>query len=413
MALLLCAGGRIRTLSVLTKQRTSQLFHSLHGTPASVQLQQKFSPSSTSSLIHLATDYNYAPFRRLTLADSCNNFPAISAMQLSARHLSSSTSLMRQHKERNTSDSEQDGVKKGPQMHETHTSDEFQKLFVIQPEYKFGPIEKPYVPAQYKLDEAILLAESITGWEVHSHRVDTIRQIHNKFLFGKGKTSELTADIKELGDSITGVFVNVPTLTPLQHRTLEELFGKDVFDRFGIVLRIFKERAHTHEAKTQVELAEIPYLKMKLFEEMEEEGSFDHQKGGTGKMGGAGETAISAMKEKLNRRQKKLQEQLKEIREKHKVTKEHRSRHAGLPVVAVVGYTNAGKTTLIKALSLDQTMQPKDMLFSTLDTTVHAAKLPCSLKVLFVDTIGFISDLPPELVESFSSTLQDVITAVS
>ena len=301
---------------------------------------------------------------------------------------------------------------KGPHMHEVHTPDENQKLLVIQPEYKYGHVEKPYVPVTYKLDEAVSLAEAITGWQVHSQRVDSIRQIHNKFLFGTGKVKELQSTVRELSNAITGVFINVPTLTPLQHRTLEELFEVSVYDRFGIVLRIFKERAHTKEAKIQVELAEIPYLKMRYFEQLEEEGGFSHLRGGTGKMGGAGETSVDVIKQKLNKRQKHLREVLKEIRRKHHLSREQRSKHTSLPVVAIVGYTNAGKTTLIKALTHDQSMQPKDMLFATLDSTVHAGKLPCGLKVLYVDTIGFVSDLPHELVESFQTTLEDVVTAV-
>ena len=302
---------------------------------------------------------------------------------------------------------------KGPHMHQVHTPDESQKLLVIQPEYKMGHMEEPYVPVENKLDEAVSLAEAITGWQVHSQRVDSIRQIHNRFLFGTGKVKELQSAIKGLGDAITGVFINVTTLSPLQHRTLEQLFGVDVYDRFGIVLQIFKERAHTREAKIQVELAEIPYLKMRLFEQIEEEGGFTHLRGGTGKMGGAGETSIDVMKQKLNKRQKHLREELKEIRNKHHLTRKQRTKHSGLPIVAIVGYTNAGKTTLIKALSHDQSMQPEDTLFATLDTTMHAGKLPCGLKVLFVDTIGFVSDLPHELIESFQTTLEDVVTAVS
>ena len=272
-------------------------------------------------------------------------------------------------------------------------------LLVIQPEYKTGRIEKPYVPAERKLEEAVSLVEAISGWTVHSQRVDGVRRPHSKTFFGKGKVAELKQYAGNL--PVSGIYLNVPRLTPVQHRTLEGLFRKKVFDRFGIVLRIFKERARTKEAKLQVELAEIPYLKAQLAE---------LETSGVG--GGRVFSEVASKRNAHHKREAVLRQELKSIRERRAVMSEQRKRHH-LPVVAVVGYTNAGKTTLIKELSKDESMTPEDMLFATLDTTVHAGKLPCGQKVLYVDTIGFVSDLPHELVDSFSSTLDDVAHAVS
>ena len=279
---------------------------------------------------------------------------------------------------------------------------EEQTLLVIQPDPKEGLMEVPHVPADFKLEEAVSLAEAVTGWSVHEKRIDPLRKPHNKYLFGKGKIAELQKVVKAL--PISGVFINTPKLTPFQHEALEELFEKDVFDRFGIVLKIFKERACTHEAKIQVELAEIPYLKSRLATDVTDT---DHQKGG------GGDTALHIAKQNLAKREKMLKEKLAELRKRHHLAATQRMKHHNMPTVAVVGYTNAGKTTLVRALSRDEAMQPKDMLFATLDTTMHGGKLPSGMKVLYLDTIGFISELPHELIESFRSTLEEVIHAVS
>jgi GTP-binding protein HflX len=289
-------------------------------------------------------------------------------------------------------------------MHTVVDPNRDQRLMIIQPDLKAGPVSRPYVSAECRLEEAVSLVEAIGGWEASHHRIDGVRLINNKTFFGMGKTAELKSAVRQLGEEITGVFINTPTLTPVQHRMLEGLFRTTVFDRFGIVLRIFQERAQTKEAKLQVELAEIPYVSMRISE---------GDKGGGVQGNSVGNTPIEDRRYALRRRQRQLLKELKEIRAKRKELRENRARRSAVPTVAVVGYTNAGKTTLIKALSKDVSMVPKDMLFATLDSTLHGGTLPCGLPALYVDTIGFVSDLPLELVESFTATLEDSVAAVS
>lgn len=302
------------------------------------------------------------------------------------------------------------------------TPEDEHTLLVIQPEYKTGRVEIPYVPAERKLEEAVSLVEAINGWSVHTQRVDAVRgEPQSKTFFGRGKISELKKFAGNL--PVSGIYLNVPRLTSIQHQTLEALFDKQVFDRYGIVLRIFKERARTKEAKIQVELAEIPYLRGKLVD-LEAQNASGNGGGGGGRTGGRGGGGggtgggggglVLTTKQSMFRKKREgvLKQELKRIRDHRKIMSEQRKRHH-LPVVAVVGYTNSGKTTLIQHLCKDENMSPEDMLFATLDTTVHAGRLPCGQKCLFVDTVGFISDLPHELVESFSSTLDDVTHAVS
>ena len=281
-------------------------------------------------------------------------------------------------------------------------SDEFHRLLIIQPSPKFGRMPKPFVKPADKLEEAVALAEAITGWKVCHQRIENVRNsVNAQHYFGTGKIEELKRDVRDHGDEITGVFINVPKLTPLQYKTCRSIFDKEIFDRFGIVLQIFKERAQTKEAKLQVALAALPYQRLRLPE--------DENRRGRGE---EGSSVYETRKHQLSRRVKQLEEELKEIRSRRQYLRESRARRTNMPIVAVVGYTNAGKTTLIKALSRDSAMVPKDMLFATLDSTHHAGKLPCGLPVLFVDTIGFIADIPVELVESFSATLEDSINAV-
>ncbi|XP_065908056.1 putative GTP-binding protein 6 isoform X2 [Dysidea avara] len=257
-------------------------------------------------------------------------------------------------------------------------------VFIIHPDFRNIP-KRIRVPSELAIGEARGLVEAISSWHVMGEHIESLRRPHSKYLFGEAKLSELTC------------------ISPLQQHEFEKKFGATVYDRFMVILKIFQERARTNEAKLQVELAEIPYLKARLNDE-----NLVHTS--ASQLRGTGETPLQVQRRVLMERETKLKQQLQHIKDKRKVTRVNRKKKE-IPVVAAVGYTNAGKTTLIKQLTKEQSMQPKDQLFATLDSTIHTGKLPCNMKVLFLDTIGFISDLPHELVESFSTTLEDVLLA--
>ncbi|XP_008279530.1 putative GTP-binding protein 6 [Stegastes partitus] len=203
---------------------------------------------------------------------------------------------------------------------------------------------------------------------------------------------------------ITAVFVNVERLSPLSEREFEEAWGVKVFDRYSVVLHIFRCNAKTKEAKLQISLAEIPLLRSRLKNEM---ANLDQQGGGSRYIGGSGETLYEVQQRLLKEREMKIRSALEKLRKKRHLLRSQR-KHKEFPVVSVLGYTNCGKTTLIKALTGDSGLQPRNQLFATLDVTVHAGQLPNRMTVLYVDTIGFLSQLPHQLIESFSATLEDI-----
>lgn len=198
--------------------------------------------------------------------------------------------------------------------------------------------------------------------------------------------------------NITAVFVSVNLLRHVQVVELQSLFGVPVYDRYSIVIQIFREHAKTTEAKLQVALAELPYIWKKIADTEEDSG-------GKINLGERRRMILHARESKLKTSLKKLKEHRKMIRGSRAIR--------DIPSVAVVGYTNAGKTCLIKALTGDQSLVPENKLFATLDTTAHEGLLPCRLKVLYMDTIGFIQDIPEDLIEPFVATFEDAILAVS
>lgn len=284
------------------------------------------------------------------------------------------------------------------------------RVYVVEPDFKWGKRRFKAVTSEHRMDEACGLIRSIENWQVIGKKVESVRKLDGKTFFGKGKIEELSERFEEMRDLETGldsVFIDVDRLNSRQHKELEDLWDMKVFDRFGVVLQIFKERAKTAEAKIQVELAELPYIRSRLAHGGEDGSSYDQQRGGMHAIGGPGETYLEKAKRVLFEREQKLKKKLQAIK-KHREHVRHERHKRHIPTVAVVGYTNAGKTTLIKSLTGEAKMHPENKLFATLDVTAHPGKLPSGMTVLFLDTVGFVSDLPPQLVESFSATLEDI-----
>jgi GTP-binding protein HflX len=219
-------------------------------------------------------------------------------------------------------------------------------------------------------------------------------------LFGKGKVEE----IGELcDDAEADVAVVDDALTPVQQRNLEKAWKVKVIDRTGLILEIFARRARTREGRLQVELARLTYERSRLVRTWTH---LERQRGGFGVMGGPGETQIETDRRLLAEKIARLKKDLGEVRRTRGLQRSARKRHP-YPTVALVGYTNAGKSTLFNRLTDSQVMA-EDLLFATLDPTLRTLKLPDGRPAILSDTVGFISDLPHELVESFRATLEEV-----
>ncbi len=251
-------------------------------------------------------------------------------------------------------------------------------------------------------DEAVGLARAIDLEPVHTEIV-TVNDPRPATLIGTGKIEELAERIKETGATL--VVVDHP-LTPVQQRNLEKGLNAKVLDRTGIILEIFGERARTKEGSLQVELAHLNYQKGRLVRSWTH---LERQRGGAGFLGGPGETQIEADRRVLQDKITKLKRELETVKRTREL---HRSKRKKVPfpVVAIVGYTNAGKSTLFNRLT-GAAVLAEDMLFATLDPTLRRVKLPHGTIIILSDTVGFISDLPTHLVAAFRATLEEVVEA--
>jgi len=250
-----------------------------------------------------------------------------------------------------------------------------------------------------RLEEAAGLALAL-DLEVRERLVVTLRKLTPATLFGSGKVQEL-ATIVEVDD--LDVVIIDDALTPVQQRNLEKAWQAKVMDRTGLILEIFARRARTREGRLQVELARLTYERSRLVRTWTH---LERQRGGFGVMGGPGETQIETDRRLIADKIGKLKRELVEVRRTRTLQRSAR-RRVPFPSVALVGYTNAGKSTLFNRLT-EAKVLAEDMLFATLDPTLRSLKLPDGRPAILSDTVGFISDLPHELVEAFRATLEEV-----
>ena len=256
--------------------------------------------------------------------------------------------------------------------------------------------------SEARLEEATGLARAI-DLVVADALIAPISQIRPATYLGKGKVEEITGLIS--GQDIELVVMDC-ALSPIQQRNLEKAWNTKVLDRTGLILEIFGRRAKTREGALQVELAHLNYQRSRLVRSWTH---LERQRGGFGFMGGPGETQIEADRRLIGDRIARLENELKKVQATRRL---HRAGRQRVPyrVVALVGYTNAGKSTLFNRLTRAE-VQAADMLFATLDPTLRALQLPHGGKAMLSDTVGFISNLPTQLVAAFRATLEEVLEA--
>lgn len=256
--------------------------------------------------------------------------------------------------------------------------------------------------AEARLEEAAGLAEAI-DLEIAGRLIVVLTALKPATLMGSGKVEEITRLVENTEAEL--VVVNAQ-LSPIQQRNLEKTWGAKVLDRTGLILEIFGRRASTSEGRLQVELAHLQYQKSRLVRSWTH---LERQRGGFGFLGGPGESQLEADRRLIQERITRIEKQLELVVKTRALHRKGRAR-VPYPVVALVGYTNAGKSTLFNRLSGAEVLA-KDLLFATLDPTMRVIQLPHGRKIILSDTVGFISDLPTSLIAAFRATLEEVLSA--
>lgn len=274
------------------------------------------------------------------------------------------------------------------------------RALILHPDITSNPDRRE---ASFALEEAVSLAGALPGLQVVGAEIVRLPNPSPGLLFGKGKIEELQALIK--ADEIELVLVDGP-VSPVQQRNLEREWKVKLLDRTGLILEIFSDRAATREGVLQVEMAALSYQRTRLVRAWTH---LERQRGGLGFVGGPGETQIEADRRAIDEQLVRLKRQLEKVVKTRTLHREARAK-VPYPIVALVGYTNAGKSTIFNRLTGAEVLA-KDMLFATLDPTMRAVKLATGREVILSDTVGFISDLPTQLVAAFRATLEEVLSA--
>jgi len=241
------------------------------------------------------------------------------------------------------------------------------------------------------------------GLHVVAQRIVPLAHPVPATLMGSGKVEEIAAEARGLEPEV--IVVNAQ-LSPIQQRNLEKAWNTKVLDRTALILEIFGERAQTREGRLQVEFAHLTYQKSRLVRSWTH---LERQRGGFGFLGGPGETQIETDRRQIGERLAKIRREIEDVKKTRGLHRSARKK-VPYPIVALVGYTNAGKSTLFNTLTKSDVLA-KDLLFATLDPTMRALKLPGGRNVILSDTVGFIADLPHELVAAFRATLEEVLEA--
>ena len=274
------------------------------------------------------------------------------------------------------------------------------RALVLHPDLKSDRHRRDPGPA---LEEAVALAAALPDLLVVGADIVRLPRAQPGLLFGKGKIAEIKERIADLEVGL--VLIDGP-VTPVQQRNLEKEWGVKLLDRTGLILEIFADRAATREGVLQVELAALSYQRTRLVRAWTH---LERQRGGLGFVGGPGETQIEADRRAIDEAVTRIRRQLASVVKTRELHRKARAK-VPYPIVALVGYTNAGKSTLFNRLTGAEVLA-KDMLFATLDPTMRAVRLPDGTDIILSDTVGFISDLPTELVAAFRATLEEVLDA--